>query len=184
MFTWPNVPVRSCTATTWSKGSADETVLLHVIVWSWWLSLLWSWCLWNRHSSRCPLLSKSRPAPLISKSAQRYTAAANKMGLYFTDRLHWPCPCPWTLTLGGSGGVRRWRLGWVFISQTPVWLISDVHFALIPTRRILSWSLSSPLFRLLLSVLELVLVLVLVPVSILVSVLVLVNNTNNTNTYY
>ena len=42
------------------------------------------------------------PAPLISMLTPRYPTAANNH-VCFTGRLHSLCPCPWTLTLGGSG---------------------------------------------------------------------------------
>ena len=63
------------------------------------------------------------PTPLPSFQSRRVDApqqvATNSV--YFTDRLHSLCSCPWTLALGGMGGVRHWpQVGWVFISQTPV----------------------------------------------------------------
>ena len=46
------------------------------------------------------------PTPLPSFQSWRKDAQQQltKISVYFTDRLHSPCACPWTLMLGGDGG--------------------------------------------------------------------------------
>ena len=56
--------------------------------------------------------------PLFQSWKKDAQQQLTQMSVYFTDRWHSHCPCPWTLTLGGMGGVRHWpQVGRVFNCQ-------------------------------------------------------------------
>ena len=94
-----------------------------------WLQLQWlqfagptGVCEISTHLDGAGVFNVPTPLSLFQSWRKDAQQELTNMSVYLTDRLHSPRACPWTLTLGGMGGVRHWpQVGWVFISQTPVW---------------------------------------------------------------
>ena len=78
-------------------------------------------CEIKTHLDGAGVLNVPTSLPLFQSWRKDAQQQLTTMSVYFTDRLHSPCACAWTLTLGGMGGDRHWpQVGGVFISQTPV----------------------------------------------------------------
>ena len=71
------------------------------------LMLLWQVtgvCETNTHPDGAGVFNVPTPLPLFQSWRQDTPQQLTKLSVVFTDRLHSPCACPWTLTLGGGGG--------------------------------------------------------------------------------
>ena len=65
-------------------------------------------CEINTHLDVVGVFNVPMPLPEFRIWRQDTPQQLTATSVYFTGWLHSLCPCPWTLTLGGMGGVRNW----------------------------------------------------------------------------
>ena len=95
--------------------------------WTSTLTEAWFRCLWKKHSSRwCWCSQWPDPALLMSKLTQIYPTAANNNECLFQRPVALNLGISANIDIRGWGWVRHWpQVGWVIISQTPVFTSID-----------------------------------------------------------